>query len=116
MPNNAAICLHCGTRSAWAKRSSWCSMTGARQWVSTGPTRIATECRASFYMEAIVTPLTWADWPENARRVFQGFRSESGEEMILEKNMFVERGLPSSVIRRLSEEEMAAYRKPFARP
>jgi haloalkane dehalogenase len=40
------------------------------------------------YMEAIVTPLTWADWPENARRVFQGFRSESGEQMILEKNMF----------------------------
>jgi hypothetical protein len=53
------------------------------------------------YMEAIVTPLTWADWPENARRVFQGFRSESGEEMILEKNMFVERVLPSSV--RLSD-------------
>jgi hypothetical protein len=68
------------------------------------------------YMEAIVTPLTWADWPENARRAFQGFRSESGEEMILEKNMFVERVLPASIIRRLSEEEMAAYRKPFASP
>jgi len=68
------------------------------------------------YMEAIVTPLTLADWPENARRVFQGFRSESGEQMILEKNVFVERVLPNSVIRALSEEEMAAYRKPFARP
>jgi haloalkane dehalogenase len=68
------------------------------------------------YMEAIVTPLTWADWPENARRVFQGFRSESGEELILEKNVFVERVLPNSVIRQLSEAEMAAYRKPFARP
>jgi haloalkane dehalogenase len=68
------------------------------------------------YMEAIVTPLTWADWPENARRVFQSFRSESGEEMILEKNMFVERVLPNSIIRRLSDQEMATYRKPFARP
>jgi haloalkane dehalogenase len=68
------------------------------------------------YMEAIVTPLTWADWPENARRVFQGFRSESGEEMVLEKNMFIERVLPSSVMRGLSEEEMTVYRKPFARP
>jgi haloalkane dehalogenase len=68
------------------------------------------------YMEAIVTPLTWADWPENARRVFQGFRSESGEQMILEKNMFVERVLPNSVMRTLSDEEMAAYRKPFATP
>jgi haloalkane dehalogenase len=66
------------------------------------------------YMEAIVTPLTWADWPENAQRVFQGFRSEAGEDMILQKNMFVERVLPNSVIRKLSEEEMEAYRKPFA--
>ena len=68
------------------------------------------------YMEAIVTPLTWADWPENARHVFQGFRSQSGEEMILQKNIFVERVLPGSVMRKLGEEEMAAYRKPFARP
>jgi haloalkane dehalogenase len=68
------------------------------------------------YMEAIVTPLTWEDWPENARRAFQGFRSASGEEMILEKNMFVERVLPNSVIRKLGEEEMAVYRKPFANP
>jgi haloalkane dehalogenase len=49
-------------------------------------------------------------------KLFQGVRSESGEEMILEKNMFIERVLPNSVIRRLSAEQMAAYRKPFARP
>jgi haloalkane dehalogenase len=65
------------------------------------------------YMEAIVTPLTWADWPENARRAFQGFRSDKGAEMILANNMFVERVLPSSVIRPLADEEMAAYRAPF---
>ena len=68
------------------------------------------------YMEAIVTPLTWSDWPENARRAFQGFRSDHGEEMILEKNMFVERVLPGSVIRALSEKEMEVYRRPFANP
>jgi len=71
--------------------------------------------QAIAYMEAIVAPLTWADSPENARRAFQGFRSDSGEEMILEKNIFVERVLPNSVIRKLTEEEMAAYRKPFTR-
>ncbi len=65
------------------------------------------------YMEAIVTPLSWADWPENARRAFQGFRSDKGEEMILANNVFVERVLPSSVIRPLTDEEMAAYRAPF---
>ena len=67
-------------------------------------------------MEAIVTPLTWADWPENARRAFQGFRSDKGEEMILANNMFVERVLPRSVIRPLTDEEMAVYRAPFVHP
>ena len=68
------------------------------------------------YMEAIVQPLTWAQWPEASRRVFQGFRSESGESMILEKNVFVERVLPGSIRRELSEEEMAEYRRPFLEP
>jgi haloalkane dehalogenase len=66
------------------------------------------------YMEAIVAPLTWADWPDNARRAFHGFRSDKGEQMILQDNMFVERVLPGSVIRPLREEEMAVYRAPFA--
>ena len=68
------------------------------------------------YMEAIVKPLTWAQWPEASRRVFQGFRSESGESMILEKNVFVERVLPGSIERKLTEEEMAEYRRPFKQP
>jgi haloalkane dehalogenase len=65
------------------------------------------------YMEALVTPVTWADWPENARRAFQGFRSEGGEDMILAKNMFVERVLPGSVMRKLADAEMTEYRRPF---
>ena len=64
-------------------------------------------------MEAIVTPVTWDDWPENARRVFQGFRSPAGEEMILQKNIFVERVLPGSVLRKLTDDEMAEYCRPF---
>jgi haloalkane dehalogenase len=68
------------------------------------------------YMEALVTPMTWADWPENARRAFQGFRSEGGEDMILAKNMFVERVLPGSVLRKLSDKEMTEYRRPFLHP
>lgn len=68
------------------------------------------------YMEAIVAPITWADWPENARRVFQNFRSPAGEEMVLQKNVFVERVLPSSVMRALSEAELNEYRRPFTAP
>jgi haloalkane dehalogenase len=66
------------------------------------------------YMEAIVRPLSWAEWPEASRRVFQGFRSAAGEEMILDKNMFVERVLPASILRQLEPAEMAEYRRPFA--
>ena len=66
------------------------------------------------YMEGIVRPVTWEEWPEAARGVFQGLRSPAGEEMILEKNVFVERVLPGSVLRSLNEEEMTVYRRPFA--
>ena len=68
------------------------------------------------YMEGIVRSITWDEWPEAARGIFQGMRSEAGEQMILEKNLFVEAILPASVIRTLSEEEMAEYRRPFAEP
>ncbi len=68
------------------------------------------------YMEGIVRPVTWDDWPEAARGVFQGFRSPAGEEMVLEKNAFVERVLPGSILRELSEAEMAIYRRPFLNP
>ena len=68
------------------------------------------------YMEAIVRPVTWEEWPEAAARVFQGFRSEAGEEMVLEKNIFVERVLPGSVLRGLTDEEMERYRQPYLEP
>ena len=68
------------------------------------------------YMEAIVRPVTWAEWPDEARKVFQGFRSSAGESMVLDKNVFVERVLPGSVLRELSEAEMAEYRRPYVEP
>lgn len=68
------------------------------------------------YMEGIVRPVSWNDWPEAARGVFQGFRSPAGEDMVLDKNVFVERVLPGSIIRDLSDEEMEVYRRPFKNP
>ncbi len=65
------------------------------------------------YMEGMVKPVTWDEWPENATKVFQGFRSEAGESMVLDKNIFVEKVLPSSIMRELSDEEMNEYRRPF---
>ncbi len=67
------------------------------------------------YMEAVVGPVpSWDMWPENARNIFQALRSPAGEELILEKNIFVERILTSSIMRTLTDEEMNEYRRPFA--
>jgi haloalkane dehalogenase len=89
----------------------WGSALGF-EWARKHPDRVA----GIAYMEALVTPVTWADWPENARRVFQGFRSDGGEDMVLVKNVFVERVLPRSVLRPLTDAAMEEYRRPFAKP
>jgi haloalkane dehalogenase len=68
------------------------------------------------YMEAIVQPVSWDDWPNAARDIFQAFRSPAGEEMILTNNLFVEGVLPGAVMRQLTEDEMAHYRRPFSEP
>jgi haloalkane dehalogenase len=65
------------------------------------------------YMEALVMPVTWSMWPEAARNIFQALRSPAGEEIVLTKNVFVERVLPSSVLRTLTDEEMDEYRRPY---
>ena len=68
------------------------------------------------YMEGIVRPVSWDEWPEKARGIFQSLRSDKGEEMVLLKNLFVEAILPASVLRALDDAEMAEYRRPFASP
>jgi haloalkane dehalogenase len=72
--------------------------------------------RGIAYMEAIVKPLTWDEWPPPVKPVFQALRSPAGEKMILEQNVFVEQILPGAVLRPLSDAEMAVYRRPFAVP
>ena len=65
------------------------------------------------YMEAIIQPVSWADWPKAATDIFKGFRSPKGEEMVLEQNLFIEGVLPTSIARKLSDAEMDEYRRPF---
>jgi haloalkane dehalogenase len=89
----------------------WGSALGFH-WARRHPERV----RALVYMEAIVRPVTWAEWPDAARKIFQALRSPGGEEMILAKNVFVERILPASVLRGLTAEEMERYREPFREP
>ncbi len=90
----------------------WGSALGF-DWAHRHPDRIA----GVAYMEAIVAPVeSWDDWPPNARGIFQGFRSDAGEEMVLEKNLFVDAVLPNAILRDLTPDEHAEYRRPFLEP
>jgi haloalkane dehalogenase len=100
-----------GLRRAILVVHDWGSALGFH-WARRYPDRV----RGVVYMEAIVRPVTWQEWPELARKVFQGMRSAAGEEMVLQKNVFVERILPASVMRDLTPEEMARYRAPYLEP
>lgn len=88
----------------------WGSALGF-DWARRHPDRVA----GIAYMEAIVMPIpSWDDWPPNARGIFQGLRSDAGEELCLQKNLFVEAILPNAIISGLTADEMAVYREPFA--
>ncbi len=90
----------------------WGSALGFH-WAHRNPDRV----KGIAYMEAIVRPISgWDEWAEPGRKIFQAMRSPAGEEIILEKNVFVERILPTSVIRPLREEEMARYRARYTEP
>jgi haloalkane dehalogenase len=87
----------------------WGSALGF-EWANQHRNRI----RAIAYMEGIVRPIaSWDEWSPSATPIFQGFRSDKGEELILDRNMFVERVLPRSVLRQLTEAEMSEYRRPY---
>ena len=96
------------TQSVTLVGHDWGSVLGF-YWARRHPERV----RGLAYMEAIVRPLSWEEWPEDARGIFRGMRSEKGEDLVLQRNVFVERILPSSVLRGLTEEEMDVYRRPY---
>lgn len=89
----------------------WGSALGF-DWARRHPDRV----RGIAYMEAIVQPFSWSQWPAALHDVFRALRSESGESMVLEDNIFVEKVLPGAILRSLAEEELAEYRRPFAEP
>ncbi len=89
----------------------WGSALGFH-WARRNPATI----KAIAYMEAIVRPVTLAEWPDAARKVFLGMRSPAGDEMVLKNNVFIERILPGSILRKLSEDELTVYRKPYLEP
>ena len=98
--NNVTLVIH-----------DWGSALGFN-WAALNPEKV----KSIVYMEAITGPIeSWDDWPEQARNIFQLFRSDAGEELILEKNFFVERVFVGDVgtHRALEKQELDSYIKPF---
>lgn len=89
----------------------WGSALGF-DWANRNRDRVKGIC----YMEAIVAPLSWTNWPEASRSVFKALRSDKGYEMVLQRNLFIEKILPGSILRELTAEEMEEYRRPFSLP
>ena len=89
----------------------WGSAMGF-QYARENPERV----KSITYMEAIVMPLAWEQWPDASTEIFGLFRSEAGEELILEKNFFVERILLADSATGYSEEERQEYLKPYLTP
>ncbi len=101
-----------GTEPVTLVIHDWGSVLGF-DWARRHPEQV----RGIAYMEAFVRPFAgWDDWPEPVREVFQALRSPAGEQMVLEQNLFVEAVLPKAMLRDLTDEEMAEYRRPFAEP
>lgn len=87
----------------------WGSALGFH-WARRHPARVA----AIAYMEALVQPRRWSDFPAPRAELFRALRGEDGERLVGDENFFVETVLPKSVLRTLAPEEMQAYRAPFA--
>lgn len=87
----------------------WGSALGFH-WAYRNPDKV----KAIVYMEAIVQPRIWSDFPDGRDKIFRMLKSEAGENLAYEQNFFVETVLPKSIIRQLTQEEMEVYRLPFA--
>jgi haloalkane dehalogenase len=69
------------------------------------------------FMEAIVRPQGWDHWDKiNMRPALEALRSSAGEDMVLKDYFFIEKILPGAILRSLTADEMAQYRRPFAEP
>lgn len=81
-------------------------------WAWSHPGAVAGIC----YMEGMVAPLSWSDWPDNAVELFKAFRSPAGEDLVLRDNVFIEQVFPSAMLTRLDEADMEVYRAPYREP
>src|SRR5260370_10772769 len=71
------------------------------------------QIKAIAYYEAVIMTRRWEDYTGGRDRRFRALRSPEGERLVLDENTFIEVQLPSGILRKLSDEEMEAYRAPY---
>jgi haloalkane dehalogenase len=82
----------------------------ACDWAARHPERI----RGLVLMETIIRPMTWEEFPANARSRFVALRSPAvGERLVLDENIFIESSLPMTILSGLSEADWQVYRAPY---
>lgn len=82
----------------------------AFDWASRHPGRT----RGVAFLETIVKPMSWAEFPASARPLFEAMRTPgTGEAMVLDENLFIEQALPRTVVTELAEPDLDVYRRPY---
>ena len=81
-------------------------------WAARHPGRV----RGIAVIETFLRPMRWAEMPPQAAGLFRGYRSPTGEEMVLENNMFIEFNLPRGMMGELAKSDHDVYRAPFLEP
>ncbi|MCU1259389.1 MAG: haloalkane dehalogenase [Bryobacterales bacterium] len=89
----------------------WGSALGF-DWAKRNPNAV----RGIVHMEAIVAAMDWEDIPAPAQPRFRGVRSEEGEELVVQQNIFIEQSIVRGTMRPYTDAEMAEYRRPFLQP
>jgi haloalkane dehalogenase len=89
----------------------WGSSLGF-DWASRNPDAV----KGIVHMEALIAPISWVDMPAVAQPRFRAVRSEQGEDLVLQQNIFIEQSLVKGTLRKFSDVELAEYRRPFLQP
>ncbi|MBK3577080.1 haloalkane dehalogenase [Streptomyces sp. MBT65] len=85
----------------------------AFDWAARHPDRV----RGIAFMETIVKPMTWEEFPEGGRELFRAIKTAVvGEAMILDENAFIEQALPAASATPLTPADLTAYREPYPTP
>jgi len=81
----------------------------AFDWAARHPDRV----KGVAFFEAIVRPMSWSELGDGPRSRAEAMRSPKGEELILDKNFFIETAFTGGVLHPLAADELAAYLAPY---